>query len=502
MSAMLSQQTWLAVSPWMHTMAGPVPGHSCTASETPPAWTRGMARLLLVLDGRRRLLGRELADQRRDQPRHVRLGHELEDVHALERLVVLLAEDHLALGRLELHALHGGDQLLGGGAARLLDSGDDGHGRREATAGEEVGRLLEALLVLGHEPGVDRILRDLVVVVGAADHPLEVVALESLQHVEHVAAARDYDAALVELARDQLGIGAALARPDDGDVLRALRVLERAQDLLDGRGEVGRVPRRVLFVDDLGPELLDLRLVGGDAVLAEGVVLGDRGDRDARLGDGQRVGDGILARRAAGAEDVAIPMLARDAVGDGRLDQQHLLELGRHRQDGQRRGARRGPDDQVHLVVGVELGHLLLGDVGLELVVLDQHLDLAPEHFHLAARGVLEPELEARDGLLGVDLEGPRDALHQPDLDRRLRQRRPQHDSRQGQHDHRRHHHPLRHRSFLHWILSHGTRYASSFNATRQARWRALTWRASRWPRTPSLSARSDTAHAAWATAS
>src|SRR3989304_2705194 len=99
MSAMLRQQTWLAVSPWMHTMAGPVPGHSCTASETPSAGTRGTARLLLVLDGRGRLLRRKLAEERRDQPRHVRLGRHLEDVHALERLVVLLAEDHLALGR-------------------------------------------------------------------------------------------------------------------------------------------------------------------------------------------------------------------------------------------------------------------------------------------------------------------------------------------------------------------------------------------------------------------
>src|SRR3990170_3748849 len=160
MSAMLRQQTWLAVSPWMHTMAGPVPGHSCTASETPSAGTRGMARLLLVLDGRRRLLRRELANQRGDEPRHIGLGDELEDVHALERLVILLAEDHLALGRLELHALHRGDELLRVGAARLLDGGHHGHCRGEPAAGEEVRRRLEALQVLGHEPGVERVLWD------------------------------------------------------------------------------------------------------------------------------------------------------------------------------------------------------------------------------------------------------------------------------------------------------------------------------------------------------
>ena len=42
-------------------------------------------------------------------------------VHGLQRLVVFLAESHVALGGLELHAFHGGDQLLGIGAAGLLD---------------------------------------------------------------------------------------------------------------------------------------------------------------------------------------------------------------------------------------------------------------------------------------------------------------------------------------------------------------------------------------------
>ena len=104
-------------------------------------------------------------------------------------------------------------------------------------------------------------------------------------------------------------------------------VLERADDLLDGRGEVGGVARRVLLVDHLGAELLDGRLVGGDAVAAEGVVLGDGGDGHAGLGHGQRVGDGVLPRVPAGAEDVAVPVLAGDAVGHGGLDDQDLLEL-------------------------------------------------------------------------------------------------------------------------------------------------------------------------------
>src|SRR3970040_1575819 len=71
-----------------------------------------------------------------------------------------------------------------------------------------------------------------------------------------------------------------------------------------------------------------------------------------------------------------------------------LFESPATRQVAQPRRARRRADDQIHLVVGVELGDLLLGDVGLELVVLHQHLDLAPEHFHLAPRGVFQAELE------------------------------------------------------------------------------------------------------------
>ena len=44
-----------------------------------------------------------------------------EVVHVLHRLMVFLAEGHLALGRVEAHAFHGRDQLLGVGAAGLLE---------------------------------------------------------------------------------------------------------------------------------------------------------------------------------------------------------------------------------------------------------------------------------------------------------------------------------------------------------------------------------------------
>ncbi len=43
-------------------------------------------------------------------------------IHVLQRLVILLAEGHGALGRVEAQAFHGGDQLLGIGRAGLLSA--------------------------------------------------------------------------------------------------------------------------------------------------------------------------------------------------------------------------------------------------------------------------------------------------------------------------------------------------------------------------------------------
>jgi hypothetical protein len=56
-------------------------------------------------------------------------------------------------------------------AAGLFQRRDDGHGGRETAGGEEVGRRLELLVVVGHHPFVDRVLRDAEVVVGAPSMP-------------------------------------------------------------------------------------------------------------------------------------------------------------------------------------------------------------------------------------------------------------------------------------------------------------------------------------------
>src|SRR6185437_9685532 len=55
-----------------------------------------------------------------------------------------------------------------GRAMRLLERCHHRHRRREAATGEEIGRLVEALLMLGDQPLVLGVLRDVVIVIGGA----------------------------------------------------------------------------------------------------------------------------------------------------------------------------------------------------------------------------------------------------------------------------------------------------------------------------------------------
>ena len=199
--------------------------------------------------------------------------------------------------------------------------------------------------------------------------------------------------------------GLHAAGPDHEDELAALLVLERIEDALCARGEVRGVGLGVLLERQLGAGRGQRRLEGGHAVAAEGVVLRQGGDHHAGLAQRHRVGDGVLRRVAPGAEDVAVPVGAGDAIGHRRLDQQDLLVLGGHRQHGQRHARVHRADGQRHVVVAVGLGQHRAADVGLGLRVLLDHHDLAAEDFHLAAGGVFEPHHEADVGLLGVGLE-------------------------------------------------------------------------------------------------
>ena len=142
----------------------------------------------------------------------------------------------------------------------------------------------------------------------------------------------------------------------------------------------------------------------------------ERRDRHARLADRDRVRDRVLRGVARGAEDVAVPLVAGDLVGDRRLDDQDLLALlgdGQHRE---RRGRRGRADRERDAVVLVGFGERGLGDVGLALVVLGDDDDLAPVDRHRALGGVFEAHAQAGLGLLGVGLERAGLAVDQRDL--------------------------------------------------------------------------------------
>src|SRR5216684_9066234 len=102
----------------------------------------------LVLDRDVHVLDLQFAHRLQHGPFNLRIDLDLEVVHALQRLMVLLPEDHLALRRIELQAFHGADQLFGVGGFGLGDGGDHGHRRGEPAGGEEIRRRVETLLVL------------------------------------------------------------------------------------------------------------------------------------------------------------------------------------------------------------------------------------------------------------------------------------------------------------------------------------------------------------------
>ena len=183
-----------------------------------------------------------------------------------------------------------------------------------------------------------------------------------------------------------------------------------------GGGEVGRCRRCVFLRRDRRAGFGQRRLEGRDAVAPEGVVLRQRRDRHARLADRDRVRDRILRGVAAGAEDVAVPLVAGDLVGDRRLDDQDLLALLGDRQHRERGGRRGRADRERDAVVLIGFGERGLGQVGLALVVLGDEHDLAPVDRHRALGGVFEAEAQAGLGLLGIGLERAGLAVDQRDL--------------------------------------------------------------------------------------
>ncbi|MNL22450.1 hypothetical protein D3C87_1437990 [compost metagenome] len=164
---------------------------------------------------------------------------------------------------------------------------------------------------------------------------------------------------------------------------------------------------------DLG--VLQGALEGFHAIPAKGVVLRQHGDRGAGLVECHGVGDGVLRRIAAGAEDVLVPLGSGDGVGHGGFDQQDLFVLfsdGQHRQRDTGRGR---ADGNVGVVVGIGGRQLRAGDIRFSLVVFFDDADLAASHGHRALRGVFQAQHQARLCLLGIGFQRPGLVVHMGD---------------------------------------------------------------------------------------
>ena len=116
-------------------------------------------------------------------------------------------------------------------------------------------------------------------------------------------------------------------------------ILERVEQPLRRSRKVGGHERRVFLEHHLGVavRLVERPLEGGDAVAAEGVILRQHADRDVVLAERDRRGKRVLRGIAAAAEDVAVPFIAGDGIGDRGLDQKNFLRILGDRQHGERR---------------------------------------------------------------------------------------------------------------------------------------------------------------------
>src|SRR6266513_6492587 len=97
-------RVWLINYLAVHAMrCCPRPGCGARCREALPRQGRGR-RSALVADRDRHVLDLEFTYRLEHGPADVRVYLDLEVIHALQRLMVFLAECHLALWRIELHA--------------------------------------------------------------------------------------------------------------------------------------------------------------------------------------------------------------------------------------------------------------------------------------------------------------------------------------------------------------------------------------------------------------
>ena len=324
-------------------------------------------------------------------------------IHLLHRLVVLVTQHHLALRGFEHQPLEGVDQSLGvGGAVRFTDRRGDRHGLGKALGGEEVRGGVVTLHVLLHEPVVDLVLGGFEVIEAGAFHAGELGVAHQCR--QNVAAGGQLDAEAVRLQVLDTAQRVGAAGPDGEDVfalLTAVAILQGAEQTLGGGGEVGGVGGQVFFVDHFAALGFHGLFIGGHAVTAEGVILGDGGDTDARLAECHGIGNRVLGRVTADPEHIAVPVRAGDGVGHALGHDDALILLG-DRQGRQRHPGRHRPHHDVGVVLGVGFFHQRAGARRIQLGVFIDDFDLAALDFHAAVGGVLEAHLHTHAELLGV----------------------------------------------------------------------------------------------------
>jgi hypothetical protein len=221
--------------------------------------------------------------------------------------------------------------------------------------------------------------------------------------------------------RREIHVRASLFHKKRRDLVLRLRDREHSVQMAVGADELGGLHRRAVrrdrlhrFLDqrfgedEIGRGVDDQRLLERrDTVAPERVVLRERRDQHVALAERHRGRQRVLGGVARRAEDVAVPFVAGDGIGDRRLHDEELLILFGYRQHRQRRARGRRTDGERHLVVGIGLFEQRLREIGLALIVLGEDHDLAAVHRHRAAGQKFEAEHQAGLGLLGVGFQRP-----------------------------------------------------------------------------------------------
>src|SRR5712692_4327134 len=354
------------------------PVKTCAASADSEMSITTSSEALLGAGAVQLFVGRHLGDDLDEAPVALRLVAALDDPEGLEGLVVAGAPPLLALvvvvdGALAERLGH----LLGVGGLGELAAAGDLHDAivsvAAVVAGRHVELLLESLDVALHLR--DRVLQLPVEIGAAVDVGVELGAalLELGQPVQRLGDAHLLLHAVTDGLLEEGNVVGPRRDRHEHLGLGRLDLREMGREL-GAAQRVGRGPEQgaALLLERFGHDVVALLapgVVGIDdpPLLAE--VLGHpAADRPAGNGGVERFVEGERARVGLGAD------LVRLAHGD----EEHLRLLGLL-VDGHLDVGREAADDELHLLVLDQLLCPLRADCGLELVVAEEQLDLAPE---------------------------------------------------------------------------------------------------------------------------